>query len=76
MHVYWFRVLSYVPVAWMGVSIVSYSALGRSLTSEVLQQLDFSERTLGQDLLAEDIGDLLDGNALLGLVVLRRAASG
>jgi hypothetical protein len=38
-------------------------------TSEVLQELDFAQGTLGQDLLAEDIGDLLDGHALAGLVV-------
>ncbi len=32
-----------------------------AVTAEVLQQLDLAQRTLGQDLLAEDIGDLLDG---------------
>jgi hypothetical protein len=44
---------------------------GRSttLTSEVLQQLDLAQGTLGEDLLAEDIGDLFDGDALARLVV-------
>lgn len=37
--------------------------------SEVLQQLDLAQGTLGQNLLAEDIGDLLDSNTLSGLVV-------
>jgi hypothetical protein len=32
----------------------------RNLTSEVLEQLDLSQGSLGQNLLAEDIGDLLD----------------
>lgn len=43
------------------------------LTSEVLQQLDLSERTLGKDLLGEDIGNLLDRDAFAGLVVLGSA---
>jgi hypothetical protein len=37
--------------------------------SEMLKQLYLSQRTLRQDLLAKDIGDLLDRNALLGLRV-------
>jgi hypothetical protein len=41
------------------------------MPSEVLQKLDLSKRSLGQDLLAEDIGDLLDGNALSSLIVCR-----
>ncbi|KAJ4983462.1 hypothetical protein SVAN01_11025 [Stagonosporopsis vannaccii] len=40
-----------------------------AVAAEVLQQLDLAQGALGQDLLAEDIGDLLDGNALAGLVV-------
>jgi len=40
----------------------------------VLQQLDLTQRTLGEDLLAEDIGDLLDGHALARLVVGCRTA--
>ena len=32
------------------------------LASKVLQQLDLAQGALGQDLLAEDIGDLLDCN--------------
>ena len=38
-------------------------------TSEVLQQLDLSQGALGQDLLAEDICNLFDGNAFSRLVV-------
>ncbi len=38
-------------------------------TSEVLQQLDLPQRALGQNLLAKNIGDLLDGNAFGGLHV-------
>jgi hypothetical protein len=40
---------------------------------EVLQELDLAQGALGQDLLAEDIGDLLDGNTLVGLVIHGRA---
>jgi len=36
---------------------------------KVLEQLDLAQGALGQDLLAEDIGDLLDGDALICLVV-------
>lgn len=43
-------------------------------TSEVLQQLDLTQRALGEDLLAEDVGHLLDGHALACLVVGSRAA--
>jgi hypothetical protein len=39
------------------------------VAAEVLQELDLAECTLGQDLLAEDIGDLLDGDALVRLIV-------
>lgn len=35
----------------------------------MLQQLDFAQGALGQNLLAKDIGDFLDGNSLVGLVV-------
>ena len=38
-------------------------------TSEVLEQLDLAQCALCQNLLAEDIGDLLDGHALVCLVV-------
>ena len=41
------------------------------MSSEVLQKLDLSQRTLGQNLLAEDIGDLLDRNAFTGLAIGR-----
>lgn len=43
------------------------------MAPEVLQELDLAQGALGQDLLAEDIGDLLDGYAFIGLVVDRRA---
>ena len=36
-------------------------------TSEVLEQLDFSQRSLGENLFAEDIGDLLDGHTFTSL---------
>lgn len=39
----------------------------------MLQQLDLAQSALGEDLLAEDIGDLLDGHALVRLVVNRGA---
>jgi hypothetical protein len=42
-----------------------------TVSSEVLQKLDLSQGTLGQNLLAEDIGDLLDRNALIGLAIGR-----
>jgi hypothetical protein len=41
------------------------------MSSEMLQKLDLSQRTLGQNLLAEDIGDLLDRNSFIGLSVGR-----
>lgn len=39
------------------------------MASEVLQQLDLAQGALGQNLLAEDIGNLFDGNTFIGLVV-------
>ena len=39
----------------------------------MLQQLDLAQGALGQNLLAEDIGDLLDGDALARPVVGRGA---
>ena len=44
-----------------------------SVTTEVLQQLDFAQGALGQNLLGKDICDLLDSDALAGLVVGGRA---
>lgn len=35
----------------------------------MLQQLDFSQGPFGQDLLAEHIGDLFDGDALARYIV-------
>lgn len=40
-----------------------------AMASEVLKELDLTQGALGQDLLAEDIGDLLDGDTLVALVV-------
>jgi hypothetical protein len=40
-----------------------------AMPPEVLQQLDLAQGSLGQDLFAEDIGDLLDGDTLARLVV-------
>lgn len=40
-----------------------------AMSSEVLQELDFAQGALGQDFLAKNIGDLLDGNTLLCLVI-------
>lgn len=39
------------------------------LASEMLQQLDLAKSALSQNLLAENIGDLLDGYTFTGLVV-------
>ena len=39
------------------------------MPSEVLKKLDLPKRTLCQDLLAEDIGDFLDGNSFLSLCI-------
>lgn len=44
------------------------------VASEVLEELDLAQGALGEDLLAKDIGDLFDGNALVGLVVHGGAA--
>jgi hypothetical protein len=41
------------------------------MTSEVLQKLDLSQCALSQDLLAEDIGDLLDRNSFVCLGIGR-----
>ena len=47
-----------------------------AMASEVLQELDFAQGALGENLLAEDIGNLLDGDAFVGLVVDGSAARG
>lgn len=39
------------------------------MTTEVLQQLDFSQGSLGKNLLAEDIGNLLDGYSFASLII-------
>jgi hypothetical protein len=44
-----------------------------AMSSEVLEQLDLSQRTLCENLLAEDIGHFLDSDALSILGVGRRA---
>lgn len=40
-----------------------------AMTAEVLQELDLPQSALGQNLLAEDIGDLLDSDSLSSLIV-------
>ena len=45
------------------------------MTSKVLEELDLPQRTLCQDLLGEDIGDLLDRNTFLCLGVRRSAGT-
>jgi hypothetical protein len=40
-----------------------------SVSPEVLQELDLAQSALGENLLAKDIGDLLDGDPLVGLIV-------
>jgi len=39
------------------------------MSSEMLQELDLAQGALGQDLLTKDIGDLLDGDTFVGLIV-------
>lgn len=41
------------------------------MATEVLEQLDLTQSPLGEDLLAEHIGDLFDGHTLAGLNVGR-----
>jgi hypothetical protein len=43
------------------------------VSAEVLQQFDLAQGALGQNLFAEDIGDFLDGDAFVCLVVDRGA---
>ena len=62
---------SYVPVACVVLACDTAGRCNGQRASEVLQQLDLTKRTLGQDLLAEDVGHLLDGHALTCLVVGR-----
>ena len=65
----------YVAVAWEVLADrQDRMVVGARLASEVLQQLDLTQSALGQDFLAENIGDLLDGDALARLVVGGRAA--
>jgi hypothetical protein len=40
-----------------------------AVAAEVLQELNLTQSALGENLLAEDIGDLLDGDAFVGLLV-------
>lgn len=46
-----------------------------AVAPKMLQELDLSQGSLGQDLLAEDIGDLLDGYSLACLMVRGRAVT-
>lgn len=43
------------------------------MAAEVLQELDLAQGSLGQNLLAENIGDLFDGDTLVRLSVDRGA---
>lgn len=43
------------------------------MASEVLEQLDLSQSALGENLLAENVGDLLDGDALTSVSICRGA---
>lgn len=47
-----------------------------AVASEVLEQLDFSQSALSKNLLAEDVGDFLDGDTLAGLGVGRGTVRG
>lgn len=40
-----------------------------SVTTEMLEQLNLTESTLGENLLAKDIGDLLYGDTFISLTV-------
>jgi len=55
-----------MSVSWSWVRTALASAY-IAVASEMLEQFYFSQGALGQDLLAEDIGDFLDGNALTRL---------
>lgn len=46
-----------------------------AMSSEVLQELYLTQGALGQDLLAKDIGNLLDRDTLVCLVVHRCTAT-
>lgn len=46
------------------------------MTTKVLKQLDFAKSALGENLLAEYIGDFLDSNTFVRLVVHRCAVRG
>ena len=47
-----------------------------AMAAEMLQQLDFAQSALGEDLFAKDIGNLLYGNTFAGLVVHCGAVEG
>lgn len=63
--------ISYKQVIWFISEILGCCHLVSYVTvaSEVLQQFDFPECSLGEDLFAKDIGHLLDGGTLAGLLV-------
>lgn len=50
-----------------GEGVATYIAMA----PEMLEQLNLSQSTLSEDLLAENVGDLLDGDALASLAVGR-----
>ena len=43
------------------------------MTTEVLQEFDFTQSSLCENLFAEDIGDFLDGHSFSGLSIGRGA---
>jgi len=58
------------------VGVLASIGFGDLRTSKVPKQLDLAQRALGQDLLAEDIGDLLDGHSFSRGIILGRAVVG
>lgn len=68
--------ISYRQVIWRGLAYIM-PALDKSyisVTTEVLKEFDLSQRPLGENFLAEHIGDFLDSNALPTLRVRGCAA--
>ena len=66
--------LAYVAMSCQVLALLWGAGVCSGSTSEVLEQLDFTQGALGKNLLAEDIGDLFDGDALARLVVGSRTA--
>jgi hypothetical protein len=47
-----------------------------AMSSKVLEELDLAQGALRQNLLAKDIGDLFDGDSLVGLAIYGGAVGG